>query len=515
MPTVMAASERTSWLVIGWVGACAVLVANAWQSLETVVDDAYISARYASHAASGSGLVYNAGEPAIEGYTNLLWTLWLTMAKVVGIHVHTAMVGGGLFFGCVALGFVTLLGAHLAGRPHPAVLAAPFALALDPHFAVVSTNGLETAQFIAAVTGACWVALVTPDRFRVVAGFFLGAAAAVRPEGVVVGALLVGADLWRRRTAWRDASTWRLAWPMIATWLVLQGFRLWTYGAMAPNTHAAKGARPLDALFKSHYAYVKPDLEFWVVLGILLLAAPWFGPRRPARLTVAMVALATLAISLTVNLWMPGGRLFMPAVALTVAMWAGTAAAVGPWARGGIATVLVGGALVALTGSIGTHVRRYDSVHSVLRKNGTERAAKHLRRNLPAGSWLATRDAGTLAHYVGPDVAVAELHDRALTQLHPDGAPAQVREYTPINPEVIALTVARVDKKAPKYANDRLIFRRTTEPYVYLGRVEQHYHRFYDYYVRADLELPPFPANIVVNRAGWKPPARREAPQSR
>ena len=41
------------------------------------------------------------------------------------------------------------------------------------------------------------------------------------------------------------------------------------------------------------------------------------------------------------------------------------------------------------------------------------------------------------------------------------------------------------------YGNDRTIFDRTTMPYVYLGRVHQHYHRYYDVYARADLGVPP------------------------
>src|SRR6185503_15249276 len=50
-----------------------VAYARLWNYL---IDDVFISVRYASHLAHGDGLVYNAGE-RVEGYTNFLWTLLL------------------------------------------------------------------------------------------------------------------------------------------------------------------------------------------------------------------------------------------------------------------------------------------------------------------------------------------------------------------------------------------------------------------------------------------------------
>src|SRR5689334_505056 len=43
----------------------------------TLFDDAMISMRYARNLASGYGLVWNAGQPPVEGYTNVGWTRWM------------------------------------------------------------------------------------------------------------------------------------------------------------------------------------------------------------------------------------------------------------------------------------------------------------------------------------------------------------------------------------------------------------------------------------------------------
>lgn len=48
-------------------------------------EDAMISMRYARNLAEGAGLTWNAGEPPIEGYTNLLWTLWMSGVAKLGL----------------------------------------------------------------------------------------------------------------------------------------------------------------------------------------------------------------------------------------------------------------------------------------------------------------------------------------------------------------------------------------------------------------------------------------------
>jgi arabinofuranosyltransferase len=67
-----------------------------------LVDDAYISFRYAHNLVEGEGLVFNPGE-YVEGYTNLLWTLLMTVPEVLGLstYLFAAYVGAG--FGLLAL----------------------------------------------------------------------------------------------------------------------------------------------------------------------------------------------------------------------------------------------------------------------------------------------------------------------------------------------------------------------------------------------------------------------------
>lgn len=49
----------------------------------TLVDDEMISMRYAKHLAEGHGIVWNIGEAPVEGYTNFLWMLYMSLLHLI------------------------------------------------------------------------------------------------------------------------------------------------------------------------------------------------------------------------------------------------------------------------------------------------------------------------------------------------------------------------------------------------------------------------------------------------
>lgn len=68
--------------------------AYKWQ---WICDDAYISFVYARNLSEGLGLVFHLGE-RVEGYTNFLWTIVLSLGDLVGIKPQTLSIGTGIFF---------------------------------------------------------------------------------------------------------------------------------------------------------------------------------------------------------------------------------------------------------------------------------------------------------------------------------------------------------------------------------------------------------------------------------
>src|SRR6185503_2896068 len=126
---------------------------------------------------------------------------------------------------------------------------------------------------------------------------------------------------------------------------------------------------------------------------------------------------------------MPGGRLLLSAVALIACLSGAHLASLGGRYRE-LPFVLV--ALIAaplLYGPLPNWVRYYDWRHSPQPDNPAARAGRFLAEHAPPGATIATRDAGVLAYFVGPDVRMAELHERALTRPHPDGKDADIKSY--------------------------------------------------------------------------------------
>ena len=55
------------------------------QRFFTLVDDAMVSMRYARNLAQGNGLVWNLGQPPVEGFTNLGWVLLMALVQLVPV----------------------------------------------------------------------------------------------------------------------------------------------------------------------------------------------------------------------------------------------------------------------------------------------------------------------------------------------------------------------------------------------------------------------------------------------
>ena len=51
----------------------------------SLFDDAMVSMQFAKHLASGQGLVWNAGGPRVEGYSNPLWVLYMSAFHRLGL----------------------------------------------------------------------------------------------------------------------------------------------------------------------------------------------------------------------------------------------------------------------------------------------------------------------------------------------------------------------------------------------------------------------------------------------
>ena len=125
----------------------ALLVYRCW----FVIDDAFISFRYAQNWAEGHGLRYNLGEhPPEEGYTNFLWVAFCGVVEFLG---GSAVVWAPLvsfLAGSVLLYVLFRTMQDDLGLCREAALLSAFSLGVFPSFAIWSTGGLATMPFALA-----------------------------------------------------------------------------------------------------------------------------------------------------------------------------------------------------------------------------------------------------------------------------------------------------------------------------------------------------------------------------
>ncbi|MDB4285448.1 hypothetical protein N9903_00905 [bacterium] len=104
-----------------------------------IVDDAYISFRYAQNFADGHGFVFNPGE-TVEGYTNFLWVLLLGLGLKLNLDPELASRLLGFAAGAGVLVASNLFGRRFGLSPATQWIA-PLLLAVHPALTVWATGG--------------------------------------------------------------------------------------------------------------------------------------------------------------------------------------------------------------------------------------------------------------------------------------------------------------------------------------------------------------------------------------
>ena len=238
-----------------------------------LIDDAYISFRYATRLAAGQGLTWNPGV-AVEGFSNPVWTLALALVARLGAPPHATAFPLGLLLALVATAAVMAAARRLGLGPARSTLAGGL-VAGDVGLATWAGSGLETGLTTALV--ALWLreagALRDPRR-GLAQGLRLGILGAVlalsRPEGVVWTGLGCAWLIWGVWAPRRLLVGWFLgAIPLLAAY---QGFRLVYYGSLLPNTFFAK-VEPGEAGLRNAVA----TLGGWAAAHVVLLAVAALG----------------------------------------------------------------------------------------------------------------------------------------------------------------------------------------------------------------------------------------------
>jgi hypothetical protein len=307
-----------------WAGIGTWLVLSVQLLGHWIIDDGFISFRYAANFVNGYGLVFNQGE-VVEGYTNFLWTMLMAAAMALGgspVEV-SAVVNMLLGFAVVSL---TAAYASRMELPHWGLFAAALVALSNPFLLYTTRNsGMETGLFATLIL-ATLVVLVW-HRWTA-AGILVALAMMTRPDGVLlagVGALYV---VWQGR--WQPLL--RYAIPAASIYTPYFLWRWSYYGYLLPNTFYAKVGgtwaqviRGLEYTWAFGTAYL---LLFAAVIGSIIGGVCWWRRYRQWG-HIALIVLVTLLYSGYIVAvggdWMHGARFFVALVPLMalVTMWGG------------------------------------------------------------------------------------------------------------------------------------------------------------------------------------------------
>ncbi len=174
-------------------------------------EDAMISMRYARHLASGHGLVWNIGEAPIEGFTNFLWVVWMSVPHALGLS--ESKISLFIMLSGVAILLATGL---IAAKVVRQIVRAPWA----PSFVLAATlfnyplifwtlRGMEVGALALAVVTLLWLVFENEEREsfgRTLAiAFITSAALLLRSDAIVPVGLITLYGLWTSHKKWRYA----------------------------------------------------------------------------------------------------------------------------------------------------------------------------------------------------------------------------------------------------------------------------------------------------------------------
>jgi len=301
------------------------------ERFDFVCDDAFISYRYSHHLAEGAGLVYNTARAVpVEGYSNFLWVVCLSLFERLGFDVsvaacHTSKVCGLLLL----LGTMRLAEQRL--RIGVGGLAATgLFLASLPAFGLWSTGGLATMPQALAIFGVLYALHGSEDGPRILPAVTCATLATLlRADGVgylglILAATLVGSaadSVLRQRMRAAVAVT------AAATATVFIAHAVWRhgyYGEWVPNTAQIKAEFSSERLYRG-LLYIS---SFFMALPAVLVAIG-IGTQRwregPTQLLLAAAALVVGSFGYCVWVggdFMPFGRFLVPALPAVALLFA-------------------------------------------------------------------------------------------------------------------------------------------------------------------------------------------------
>lgn len=312
-------------LIYGLLLAIIVIFVYVCMNNKFIQDDAYISFRYIQNFVDGHGLVFNIGE-RVEGYTNLLWVLLLSVFVSLKINVENISQVLSVLFGALVL-FMTFRISSLIDlkdnlksvrkskseeqslSPGYFNIIPSILLVFTGSFIFWSISGMETTMFIFfCLSGIYYYIKEKSDpKVNYMFPLFIMLATLTRPEGIYFFGLIMlhrvfiyvreyKSEFLRHLFSKNNILSYLV---YIIPVIIYFAVRYSYYGYLFPNTFYAKTGFS-GAYFNSGIDYFTKFLTSYLLYGIVLVAPLYLFKRKENFFEISLLYFLTITFILYV-----------------------------------------------------------------------------------------------------------------------------------------------------------------------------------------------------------------------
>lgn len=314
-------NSRNKWYVGAALFLFLIYLANIYLLWGYIIDDSYISLRYARNLAQGYGLVYNPGE-RVEGYTNFLWVIFETAVVLLGgdpvLWVKIMGMILGVFTWFLVLGWSR---EWLGGSSYLSLIPAAY-LSINGYYIRYSLSGMETNLYGFLIMLGIYFTIQKPDnRKPLISVLCFLAAALTRPEGILFALILFTYQGYRVHKKSMNRSHWvKCMGIFFIIYIMYLTWKIQYFGNILPNTYYVRmGTELKDYIntWNEGFFYVIAFMKNHYWLPIVSLIALIRSKRYEGSLFCGLFLLIfTMVVVFEGGDWMPFFRMFVPIIPL-------------------------------------------------------------------------------------------------------------------------------------------------------------------------------------------------------
>jgi len=294
-----------------------------------IIDDAFITFRYAKNLYFHQQMVFNVNEIPVEGYSNFLWVLLMTVSFPLNMDPIVFSKLAGMIF-CHLSVFILYKLAFLVNKSERFSNIVIVFYVLTPNIALWSVGGLETSLFSFLLLISVYFFIIDVSKRKnnpiKISPLFFVLLSLARHEGLIVFGLtcvFFTYLLFKNKEISKIQKLYQLFYfaGFFAIFYAPYFFwRVFYYNNILPHTFSAKqGIFSLD-LFLGRFIFYIPLIlilaPVFLLIGGNFLKNSKFPFKNEKKLYLVLLILILSILLFLITSWMPGFRFTIPIIPL-------------------------------------------------------------------------------------------------------------------------------------------------------------------------------------------------------